>query len=69
MSSCWADFRSYVDAQEEAHRPIRIVDERVRMSIINTAKSGHFSTDRTMEEYNRDIWRLEPVVAPPVAPA
>ncbi|MEG7524867.1 MAG: glycogen/starch/alpha-glucan phosphorylase [Chromatiales bacterium] len=63
-----ADFRSYVDAQEEAALAYQDQDEWVRMSIINTAKSGHFSTDRTMEEYNRDIWRLEPVVAPPVAP-
>ncbi len=50
------DFRSYVDAQEEAALAYQDQDEWVRMSIINTAKSGHFSTDRTMEEYNRDIW-------------
>jgi starch phosphorylase len=31
------------------------------MSILNTAASGRFSTDRTMREYNRDIWRLDPV--------
>jgi starch phosphorylase len=31
------------------------------MSIINSARSGRFSTDRTMQEYNRDIWRLEQV--------
>jgi starch phosphorylase len=31
------------------------------MSIINSAKSGRFSTDRTMEEYNRDIWHLNKV--------
>jgi starch phosphorylase len=34
-------------------------DRWQRMSIINTAKSGRFSTDRTMQEYNRDIWKLE----------
>jgi len=32
------------------------------MSILNTAASGHFSTDRTMRDYNDDIWHLEPVV-------
>ncbi len=64
-----ADFRSYVDAQEQAAQAYQDQDEWVRMSIMNTAKSGHFSTDRTMEEYNRDIWRLEPVTAPPVASA
>jgi len=31
------------------------------MSILNTAASGIFSTDRTISEYNRDIWKLEPL--------
>lgn len=35
------------------------------MSIINSARSGRFSTDRTMQEYNRDIWKLE--ATPPEA--
>jgi len=33
----------------------------LKMSIYNTAYSGKFSTDRTMQDYNRDIWHLEPV--------
>jgi glycogen phosphorylase len=33
----------------------------LRMSILNTAHSGHFSSDRTIGEYNRDIWHLESV--------
>ncbi|MBK7238558.1 MAG: glycogen/starch/alpha-glucan phosphorylase, partial [Sterolibacteriaceae bacterium] len=36
-----------------------------RMSILNTARSGWFSTDRTMREYNRDIWKLDPIAALP----
>ena len=32
-----------------------------RMSILNTARSGRFSTDRTMRDYNDDIWHLEPI--------
>jgi starch phosphorylase len=35
------------------------------MSILNTAKSGRFSTDRTMRDYNRDIWNLEPIEVTP----
>ncbi|MEL6871131.1 MAG: glycogen/starch/alpha-glucan phosphorylase [Pseudomonadota bacterium] len=31
------------------------------MSILNTAHSGRFSTDRTMQDYNEDIWRLLPL--------
>jgi starch phosphorylase len=31
------------------------------MSILNTASSGRFSTDRTMRDYNNEIWRLEPI--------
>jgi len=32
-----------------------------RMSILNSAKSGRFSTDRTMQDYNRDIWHLDKI--------
>ncbi len=56
-----ADFRSYVDTQERAARAYRDRERWVRMSILNTACSGQFSTDRTMQEYNQDIWRLTPV--------
>lgn len=35
-----------------------------KMSILNTAGSYKFSSDRTIHEYARDIWRIEPVVLP-----
>ena len=54
-----ADFRSYVDAQEEASAAYLDRDKWLRMSIMNTASSGFFSTDRTMQEYNNDIWKLK----------
>ena len=56
-----ADFRSFVDAQEAAEDAYRDVDGWTRMSILNTAASGRFSTDRTMRDYNEEIWGLEPV--------
>lgn len=54
-----ADFRSYVDAQEKVAQAYRNQEEWVRKSICNTASSGFFSTDRTMQEYDRDIWKLK----------
>ena len=62
-----ADFRSYVDTQQRAAQAYRDRGRWVRMSILNTASSGHFSTDRTMREYNEDIWRLAPVTPLPIA--
>lgn len=56
-----ADFRSYLNAQEEAAAAFRNTERWTRMSILNSASSGKFSTDRTMVEYNRDIWKLKPV--------
>jgi starch phosphorylase len=53
-----ADFRSYVDAQENAAACYRDRESWVHKSILNTASSGYFSTDRTMREYNEDIWKL-----------
>jgi starch phosphorylase len=55
-----ADFRSYVDAQDRVATAWQDADGWTRMSILNTASSGFFSTDRTMLEYNRDIWKLKP---------
>jgi len=53
-----ADFRSYVDAQQKVSEAYRDRDGWVKMSIRNTASSSFFSTDRTMQEYNEDIWKL-----------
>ncbi|WP_129126200.1 glycogen/starch/alpha-glucan phosphorylase [Geomonas oryzae] len=56
-----ADFRSYVKAQRNAADRYRDREAWTRMSIINSARSGKFSTDRTISEYNEGIWRLRPV--------
>jgi starch phosphorylase len=56
-----ADFRSYLDAQGRANDAYKDVENWTRMSILNTAASGIFSTDRTMRDYNEDIWHLEPI--------
>jgi len=56
-----ADFRSYVEAQQNAAMAFQDKEKWLRMSILNTAYSGKFSTDRTMQDYNRDIWKLSPI--------
>ena len=56
-----ADFRSFVDAQADAAEAFNNVERWTRMSILNTASSGRFSTDRTMRDYNEDIWHLDPI--------
>lgn len=56
-----ADFSSYVDAQERVNLAWHDQEHWLKMSILNSANSGFFSTDRTMEEYNQEIWKLEPL--------
>ncbi len=57
-----ADFTSYVEAQEQVAKAYLDEHHWTRMSILNTAASGKFSTDRTMADYNREIWKLQKVV-------
>ena len=56
-----ADFRSFVDAQQHAGAAYAAVDRWTQMSILNCARSGRFSTDRTIRDYNEHIWRLTPI--------
>lgn len=56
-----ADFRSYIKAQHEAALAFQNHERWNTMSIINSARSGMFSTDRTMKEYNDEIWKLSPI--------
>jgi len=56
-----ADFRAFIDAQEAAGQAYQDQQHWTRMSILNSAASGRFSTDRTMRDYNEDIWHLEAI--------
>jgi starch phosphorylase len=56
-----ADFRSFVDAQKLVAAAYQDRERWTRMSIINTACSGKFSTDRTISNYNEEIWHLKPM--------
>ena len=55
------DFDSYVKAQEKINELYKDQKKWLHMSIVNTAKSGFFTTDRTMKQYNADIWHVEPL--------
>ncbi|MDH5614169.1 MAG: glycogen/starch/alpha-glucan phosphorylase, partial [Gammaproteobacteria bacterium] len=57
-----ADFRSYIDCQNKVSEAYRDRGKWTQMSIMNTASSGRFSTDRTMHEYNEGIWKLKSAV-------
>ena len=56
-----ADFRSYLECQQQVSRAYAERERWSRMSILNTARSGKFSSDRTIREYSEHIWRVQPV--------
>jgi glycogen phosphorylase len=56
-----ADYAEYVAAQEEVGRAFADQDHWVRMSILNTARMGKFSSDRSIKEYADRIWRVTPL--------
>jgi glycogen phosphorylase len=60
-----ADYRSYIDCHDRDVGPAWADEDRwTRMSILNTARSGYFSSDRTVRDYCRDIWHVEPAPVP-----
>jgi starch phosphorylase len=61
-----ADLRSYIDAQQRVSEAYQDTQRWTQMSILNTASSGRFSSDRTINDYNQEIWKLERVPALPV---
>jgi starch phosphorylase len=58
---CLADFRSYSEAQDRIDAAYRDKARWARMAILNTARVGKFSSDRTIHEYAREIWNLPQV--------
>lgn len=56
-----ADFKAYVRAQKEVEKAYRDETRWAKMAILNVAKSGKFTSDRTIEEYANEIWKLDKV--------
>lgn len=59
-----ADFRAYSDCHQRVDAAYRDQAKWARMAILNTARMGKFSSDRTIREYANEIWRLQPVRVP-----
>lgn len=56
-----ADYQAYIDCQERISQAYRDSQNWVRMSILNVARMGRFSSDRAIREYCQEIWQVEPV--------
>jgi len=61
----FADYQSYIDCQDKVSEAYRNQDNWTRMSILNSARMGRFSSDRSIDEYCRNIWHVKPFTEPP----
>jgi len=57
----FADYQSYVNCQEQVSQAFKERDNWMRMSLLNTARMGKFSSDRAIREYCNQIWNAKPV--------
>jgi starch phosphorylase len=57
----FADYQPYVDCQERVSEAYRDKEKWARMSILNVARMGKFSSDRSIREYSEKIWKVKPV--------
>jgi starch phosphorylase len=56
-----ADYQSYLDCQSRVSEAYRDQENWTKMSILNVARMGKFSSDRSIQEYCNDIWKVHPV--------
>jgi starch phosphorylase len=57
-----ADYQSYMDCQQRVSEAFHDRKNWTRMSILNSARVGRFSSDRSIREYCRDIWNVSPII-------
>ena len=53
------DYEDYAKVKEQAYKDFEDREAWMRKMLANISKAGFFSSDRTIEEYNRDVWKLE----------
>lgn len=53
------DVKNYIETKEHVFDEYEHIEKWKRMSLVNTAKAGFFSSDRTINDYNQDIWKLK----------
>ncbi|MDH5398088.1 MAG: glycogen/starch/alpha-glucan phosphorylase [Cyclobacteriaceae bacterium] len=56
-----ADYQSYVDCQDEVSEKYRDQEAWTKMSVLNVARIGKFSSDRSIRDYSRDIWHVDTI--------
>ena len=61
-----ADFRSYIEAQDRIDRRYRDQEAWAKSAIANIANMGYFSSDRSIEDYAKDIWYIKPLPETPI---
>src|SRR6516165_9723322 len=57
----FADYQSYVDCQDRVSKAYQATENWARMSILNTARMGKFSSDRAIQDYAESVWHEKPV--------
>ena len=56
-----ADYESYIACQDLAGRAFKDRSDWAKKAILNTARVGRFSSDRTIREYAEEVWKLQPM--------
>ena len=56
-----ADYESYIEAHERVDETFKDTSRWAKSAILNTARVGKFSSDRTIRQYAEEIWNLPPV--------
>ena len=55
----FADYQSYIDCQDQVGKTYQDMDKWNKMSVLNAARMGKFSSDRSIREYSQNIWRVD----------